>query len=136
MIYDPTFMQYLSNFSKRRGGRLVPSGRLRHVPLPSIHFLCFSLMILTFAICSSVIGLHPDLKRACPSEKIRSHVFMNRGIGPKHFTKFLMIFTLSTEWVTRGFGLNVRRIGRGLLCPAASFFSGVYAWLVKVLSQF
>ena len=66
-------------------------------------------MILTYAICSSVIGLHPDLKRACPSEKIRSHVFMNRGIRPKHFTKFLMIFKLLTEWVTRGFGLNVRR---------------------------
>ena len=30
-------MQYLSNFSKRRGGRLVPSGRLRHVPLHSIY---------------------------------------------------------------------------------------------------
>ena len=66
-------------------------------------------MILTFAICSSVIGLHADLKRDCPSEKIRSHVFMNRGIGPKHLTKFLMIFTLSTEWVTRDFGLNMRR---------------------------
>ena len=26
-------MQLLSKFSKRRGGRLVPSGRLRHVPL-------------------------------------------------------------------------------------------------------
>ncbi len=34
MINDASFMQYLSNFSKkRRGGRLVPSGRLRHVPL-------------------------------------------------------------------------------------------------------
>ena len=29
-------MEYLSNFSKRRGGRLVPSGRLRHVPLQSL----------------------------------------------------------------------------------------------------
>ena len=27
------FLQKLSNFSKRQGGRLVPSGRLRHVPL-------------------------------------------------------------------------------------------------------
>ena len=33
MTNDTSFMQYLSNFSKRRGGRIVPSGRLRHVPL-------------------------------------------------------------------------------------------------------
>ena len=39
----------------------------------------FSLRITTFAICSSV--LYPVLKRACPSEKIRSHVFMIRAIN-------------------------------------------------------
>ena len=27
----------------------------------------------------------------------------------KYFTKFIMIVTLWTEWVTRGFGLNLRR---------------------------
>ena len=40
-------------------------------------FLYFSLRILTFAICSSVT--RPVLKRAGPSEKIPSHVFMNRA---------------------------------------------------------
>ena len=48
------------------------------------------------------------LKQAsCPSEKILSHghLFMNRA----HFTKCLMFVTMSTEWVTRRFGLNVRR---------------------------
>ena len=39
----------------------------------------FSLMIPTFAIWSSVI--RPVLKRACPSEEIRSHVFMIRAIN-------------------------------------------------------
>ena len=63
-------------------------------------FWYFSLMILSFAICSSVIGLHPVLKRACPSEKIRpSHVFMNRAIN----------ISLNSSWLPRGFGLNVRR---------------------------
>ena len=39
-------------------------------------FLYFSFRILT---CSSVI--HPVLKQACPSEKILSHMFMNREIN-------------------------------------------------------
>ena len=41
--------------------------------------LYFSFRIFTFAICSSLI--RPVLKQACPSENIRSQLFMNRAIN-------------------------------------------------------
>ena len=49
----------------------------------------------------SMIDLRTVLKQTCPSEKVLSHLLMNRAIN--------MFVTLSTKLVTRGFGLNVRR---------------------------
>ena len=51
MIYDPISMQWLSNFSKRRGGRLVPSGRLRHVPLHVTKSYTYLGHIITDNLC-------------------------------------------------------------------------------------
>ena len=74
--------------------------------------LYFSFRIITFAICSSLYT-RPVLKQACPSEKIRSHLFMNRAINISLIC--ISFVTLSTQWVIRGFCLNVRR---RLLCAA------------------
>ena len=52
---------------------------LRHLTVTS-RFKKFSFRIITFAICSSLYT-RPVLKQACPSEKIRSHLFMNRAIN-------------------------------------------------------
>ena len=49
-------------------------------------FLYFSVWILTFAACSSVIL--PVLKQACPSERILLHLCMNRAIHISQNTSF------------------------------------------------
>ena len=58
-------------------------------------------MILTFAICS----FRSQTRLSFWEDSFtRVHESCN-----KHFIKFLMFVTLSTKWVTRGFGLHVRR---------------------------
>ena len=52
-------------------------------------FILLLVRILTFATCSSLI--RPVLKQACPSERILSHLCMNRAINISLNTSFLSL---------------------------------------------
>ena len=78
------------------------------VHLQYINVVVFILLVQDSNFCYLFLGV--GLKQACPSEKIRSLLLMNRAIG--------LHISLNASWclsrcrqngVTRGFCLNVRR---------------------------